>query len=150
VRRSLLSAPDEVPREVGRYLLRPKGSCQQQALHSSLADTAGNGIRDLDPTANYEQSWNDLRRRGRLVWLIAASFVPGVLVLIAVESVLFDDVPEHFGRWVGSGWLAAFYMATVYRRGFRCPRCHHLFICAKLVRERLLLQSLRTALVDLR
>jgi hypothetical protein len=82
----------------------------------------------VNPADDYEQSWNDLRRRGRLVWLIAASFVPVVLVLIAVESVFFDDVPEYFGRWVGGSWIAALCCACVYRRGFRCPRCRaHFF-----------------------
>jgi hypothetical protein len=86
------------------------------------------GIRVVDLAADYEQNRNDLRRRSRLVWLIGVSFLPGVLFLLVVESLAFGDVLEHFGRWVGGFWLAAFFVANVYRRAFRCPRCQQHFM----------------------
>ena len=77
--------------------------------------------------SQYENAWYDLRRRELLIRLVALSFLPGVGVLILVTNWGYGDAPEHFGRWVGGGWIAAFLVAAIYRRCFRCPRCDNLY-----------------------
>src|SRR5262249_50712217 len=77
--------------------------------------------------SKYAPSWQGLRQRNLLVWLIALSFIPGGLVLIVGANVWLGDVPQYFGRWVGGCWIAAFVLAGIYRRHFRCPRCHQQF-----------------------
>jgi len=78
-------------------------------------------------SGEYERAWADLRRRDRLIRLVALSSLPGLAILILFTCTIYGDVPEHFGRWVGGSWLAAFFSACVYRRRFRCPRCRYHF-----------------------
>jgi hypothetical protein len=67
----------------------------------------------------YEQAWRDLRRRDMLFRIVALSFVPGVLVIMAGFNAMYGDVPRHFGRLVGGGWIVAFFVVGTYRRRFR-------------------------------
>jgi hypothetical protein len=77
--------------------------------------------------SKYEPCWQDLQRRNLLVWFVAISFVPGVLLLIVAANVWLGDVPKYFGRWVGGCWIAAFALVGIYRRRFQCPRCQQRF-----------------------
>ena len=63
-------------------------------------------------------AWTDLRRRNLLIRLVALSFPPGAVILIAVISTLAD----------GLSWLAVLFRACAYRRGFCCPRCQQHFL----------------------
>ena len=87
---------------------------------------------------NYINAWTDLRRRELLFRFVALSFVPLIFLTIAVVNALYGDLPQQFGRWVGGGWIAAFLVAGLYRRWFRCPRCSARFFAhgASLVAER--------------
>ena len=75
----------------------------------------------------FERAWRDLRRRDLLFRAIPLSFVPCAVLIIVVLNAMYGDVPREFGRWVGGGWIAAFFAAGAYRRRFRCPHCSELF-----------------------
>jgi hypothetical protein len=77
--------------------------------------------------SKFEPSWQDLRQRNLLCCFVALSFIPGVLLLIFAANVWLGDVSEYFGRWVDGGWIAALLLVGIYRRRFRCPRCHQRF-----------------------
>jgi hypothetical protein len=62
-----------------------------------------------------------------LFWLVILSYLPGMLVIMLVVNRVRDDVPEHMLAYLSVAWLAAFLLASSYRRRFRCPRCHELF-----------------------
>jgi len=83
------------------------------------------------------------------LWLVGASFVPGVILGMLIVNEPNDDVPQYFGRCMGGLWLGVFFAAGLYRRTFRCPRYHrfsfswvinrNVYACAsKLPREALI------------
>jgi hypothetical protein len=80
----------------------------------------------------YLQSWRDLRGRERLFWFFVPSYVPGVLLIIAVINAFGREVPEHIGTYFSAAWLAGFGGAGIYRQSyrqnFRCPRCRQFFL----------------------
>jgi hypothetical protein len=82
---------------------------------------------DFPSGERYKHGWRDLRRRETVFWLTAVSFVPGVLLIMLVISNFQDDVPQHFGTWVGGSWLSTIFATGLYRRLFRCPRCRKFF-----------------------
>jgi hypothetical protein len=81
----------------------------------------------------YSQQWRDLRRRERLYWIAAFLFVPAVAAtLVLAFARLVGDLPKDYGGlWPLGIWLAAFVLANLYRRRFRCPRCHEHFFARK-------------------
>jgi hypothetical protein len=77
--------------------------------------------------ADYEQNWRDLRRRELAFWTVVLSYLPAMGLTILVASLLHHDVPKDFAIWIGGGWIAVYIGASLYRRRFRCPRCHNFF-----------------------
>jgi hypothetical protein len=83
--------------------------------------------RTMWTNPQYLHSWRDLRRRELLFWFFVLSYVPGMLLIIAVVDVIGRDLPQHIGAYFSAAWLAGFGVASVYHQNFRCPRCHRFF-----------------------
>jgi hypothetical protein len=71
----------------------------------------------------YLHSWRDLRYRESVFWFFVLSYVPGMLLMIAVINAFGHDTPEHIGAYFSAVWLTGFGGAGLYRQNFRCPRC---------------------------
>jgi hypothetical protein len=84
-------------------------------------------FNDPGTASNYARSWRDLRRRQYLFWIIVLSFLPAMLLSLAIINLLRNDAPEYFGAAIGAVWLAAYVAADFHLHHFRCPRCHGLF-----------------------
>jgi hypothetical protein len=69
----------------------------------------------------------NLRRRELLFWFFVLSYVPGMLLIIAVVDVIGRDLPQHIGAYFSAAWLAGFGVASLYHQNFCCPRCHRFF-----------------------
>src|SRR6516225_5111410 len=70
---------------------------------------------------SYSAEWNDYRKRQRLVWAIALTYIPGVLVLGVPVSKLFNSEAPMIV--VAFAWMIAFAGTGVYYSSWKCPRC---------------------------
>jgi hypothetical protein len=67
---------------------------------------------------DYSRQLADLRRRNRIFWIIVLSYPLGMTLLMS-----FFPTPI----WVALIWMGATLIASLYRNGFRCPRCGQRF-----------------------
>ena len=81
---------------------------------------------------DYAASWQDLRKRRRLVWLLFLGYIPGVaalcfLVVTAAASMGGSKQSEVACAVIALFWILAFAVAAIRLTFFRCPRCRRLF-----------------------
>jgi hypothetical protein len=78
-------------------------------------------------TTTIRHKWRDLRFRRCLLWMVALTYVPGVLSVALLSQATGVSEDDLF-IWITFAWLACFIAAGVYLLDYRCPRCGNLFV----------------------
>lgn len=82
--------------------------------------------------SDYAASWQDLKRRRRLLWVLFLGYLPGVAALCflvgwVATSMGGSQQGEVMCAVVALLWILAFAVAAIRLTFFRCPRCTRIF-----------------------
>jgi hypothetical protein len=108
--------------EPAQALFRQTASAMVERLEEPMPY---NGLCSTVPTMGYETQWRDLKFRLRLFWIVALTYVPGVLAMALPLQAYSED---QLIPWLAAGWLVGVMAAGAYLGRYRCPRCGNTFI----------------------
>lgn len=73
---------------------------------------------------SYQRRWREYRKRNRLFWVIALTYLPSLAITsILLSRTLGSQEPVYPVYMVAILWLIAFTVAGFHRNNLRCPRC---------------------------
>jgi hypothetical protein len=77
------------------------------------------------PVSNYQQEWQDYKRRRNQFWIVVGAYLPICFAIALVSIKLFHSlVPGFVAAFI---WMGLLTISGIRIQAWRCPRCGKLF-----------------------